>query len=94
MLQEAGQSKQARPLALHTRSTFRGAMTRFRKDMSIFEALAAHPGARQVFEKHGMTCCLCIGAQSESVEAGAILHQVDPDVVVDELNRLGDSAGA
>ena len=68
-------------------------MTRFSKDMSIFEALTAAPEARAVFESHGMACCLCIGAQSESVEAGAILHQVDPGVVVDELNRLaGDGA--
>lgn len=61
---------------------------RFTKDMSIFEALAAHPHARDVFDNHGMACCLCIGARSETVEAGAILHQVDPEVVVEELNRL------
>lgn len=61
---------------------------RFTKNMSIFEALAADPAARAVFESHGMACCLCIGAQSESIEAGAILHQVDPDVVVAELNQL------
>lgn len=68
-------------------------MTRFSKDMSIFEALAAEPGARDVFERHGMACSLCLGAQSETIEAGAILHQVDPDVVVGELNRLtGDGA--
>jgi hybrid cluster-associated redox disulfide protein len=63
---------------------------RFTKDMSIFEALAAVADARAVFERHGMACCLCIGAQSESIEAGAILHQVDPDVVVTELNLLSD----
>ena len=63
---------------------------RFTKDMSIFEALAADEGARTVFESHGMACCLCIGAQSETIEAGAILHQVDPDVVVSELNQLSD----
>jgi hybrid cluster-associated redox disulfide protein len=63
---------------------------RFTKDMSIFEALAAHPQARAVFESHGMACCLCIGAQSESIEAGSILHQVDPEVVVSELNQLPD----
>jgi hybrid cluster-associated redox disulfide protein len=56
--------------------------------MSIFQALAAHPHAGDVLDSHGMACCLCIGAQSETVEAGAILHQVDPDVVVAELNRL------
>ena len=63
-------------------------MTRFCKEMSIFEALAAEPEARDVFDRHGMACSLCIGAQSETIEAGAILHQVDPDIVVDELNRL------
>lgn len=68
-------------------------MTRFTKDMSIFEALAAEPSARDVFESHGMACCLCIGAQSETIEAGAILHQVDPETVVAELNSLcGDEA--
>ncbi len=60
----------------------------FTKDMSIFEALERQPEAREVFESHGMACCLCIGARSETIEAGAILHQVDPDVVVAELNRL------
>ena len=65
-------------------------MARFHKEMSIFEVLESDPGARGVFESHGMACCLCIGAQSETIEAGAILHQVDPEVVVEELNRLGD----
>jgi len=65
-------------------------MARFTKQMSILEALEADDGARRVFERHGMTCCLCIGAQSESVEAGAIMHQVDPDLVVQELNDLQD----
>ncbi len=60
----------------------------FTKEMSILAALEAHPGARDVFEAHGMSCCLCIGASSESIEAGAIMHQVDPDVVVRELNGL------
>jgi hybrid cluster-associated redox disulfide protein len=63
-------------------------MARFHKEMSIFEALESDPGARGVLESHGMACCLCIGAQSESIAAGAILHQVDPEVVVEELNRL------
>jgi hybrid cluster-associated redox disulfide protein len=65
-------------------------MARVHKEMSIFEALESDPGARRVFESHGMACCLCIGAQSETIEAGAILHQVDPEVVVEELNRLSD----
>jgi hybrid cluster-associated redox disulfide protein len=63
-------------------------MTRFTKQMSILEDLETDDAARGVFEQHGMACSLCIGAQSESIEAGAIMHQVDPDLVVEELNRL------
>jgi hybrid cluster-associated redox disulfide protein len=62
-------------------------MARFTKEMSILEALEADVGVRAIFERHGMSCCMCIGAQSESIESGAIMHQVDPDLVVDELNR-------
>jgi len=68
-------------------------MVVFTKEMSILEALESHPQARAVFESHGMTCCLCMGATSESVEAGAIMHQVNPDAVVDELNRLAAMKG-
>jgi hybrid cluster-associated redox disulfide protein len=63
-------------------------MTTFDKDMSIIAALEAHPGARAVFERHGMSCCLCLGASLESVEAGAIMHSVSAEEVVEELNRL------
>jgi hybrid cluster-associated redox disulfide protein len=68
-------------------------MAAFTKDMSIFKALEADSRARAVFESHGMACCLCIGAQSETIEAGAILHQVDPDLVVAELNGLAAEEG-
>jgi hybrid cluster-associated redox disulfide protein len=65
-----------------------GSMTTFHKDMSITAALEAHPGARAIFERHGMSCCLCLGASSESVEAGSIMHSVSADEIVEELNQL------
>jgi len=63
-------------------------MVEFSKDMSILEALGLHPEARHVFESYGMTCCMCMGAVSETVEAGAIMHAVDPNAVIEDLNRL------
>ena len=39
----------------------------FHKDMPIIEALAISPGARTVFEAHGMACSLCLGASTESI---------------------------
>jgi hybrid cluster-associated redox disulfide protein len=63
-------------------------MTTFSKDMAILEALELHPQAREVFARHDMACCLCVGADVETIEAGAIMHGVDADTVVEALNRL------
>ncbi len=63
-------------------------MSTFTKDMSILEALGLHPDARSIFERYGMTCSLCLGANYETIEAGAIMHSVDPDEVLRELNEL------
>jgi hybrid cluster-associated redox disulfide protein len=60
----------------------------FRKDMSILEALDTHPGARAVFERYGMTCSLCLEADHETIEAGAIMHSVDVIEVLQKLNEL------
>jgi hybrid cluster-associated redox disulfide protein len=69
-------------------------MRQFTKQMSILEALESHPDARTVFARWGMGCSLCIGAQLESIESGAIMHAVDPEAVVAELNRLDHAAAA
>jgi hybrid cluster-associated redox disulfide protein len=66
----------------------------FSKEMSILDALEQHPSARAIFESRGMACCLCIGATLESIEAGAIMHQVDPDEIVAELNRLPEPSAS
>jgi hybrid cluster-associated redox disulfide protein len=65
-----------------------GRVTVFHKDQAIIDALALHPGARAVFERYGMACSLCMGASSESIEAGAVMHCVSPDEVVTTLNEL------
>ncbi|MCL4439321.1 MAG: DUF1858 domain-containing protein [Firmicutes bacterium] len=60
----------------------------FRKDMSIMEALQVHPKARDVFKKHGMACLSCMGAVQESIQAGADMHSIDIDGLLNELNEL------
>ncbi|ADG82948.1 DUF1858 domain-containing protein [Thermincola potens] len=60
----------------------------FTKDMSIMSALQAHPKAREVFKKHGMGCLSCMGAMQESIEAGALMHGIDLDALLKELNDL------
>lgn len=60
----------------------------FTKDMSMMEALQADPRARDVFAAHGMGCIGCMGVSMETIEDGARMHGIDPQVVLTELNRL------
>lgn len=61
---------------------------RFTRDMTILEALRAHPLSREVFMRSGMTCVNCMGAQMESVEEGARMHELDVAQLLEELNGL------
>lgn len=61
---------------------------KFTKEMSIMEALQAHPQAHDVFTRHGLGCIGCMGAMLETIEAGARMHGIDVDVLVNDLNAL------
>ena len=60
----------------------------FSREMSILDALQAHPQARDIFKKHGMACLSCMGAIQESIEAGADMHGIDIELLLKELNQL------
>jgi hybrid cluster-associated redox disulfide protein len=60
----------------------------FTKDMSMMEALQADPRTRDVFAAHGMGCIGCMGVSMESIEDGARMHGIDPEVVLADLNKL------
>lgn len=86
MLHALKQGKRARGTLAEHADTDR--VIAFQKDMSIIAALGLHPEARAVFEQHGMACSICIGASTETIEAGAIMHGVEPDDIVAALNGL------
>lgn len=54
----------------------------------MMEALQADPRARDVFAAHGMGCIGCMGVSMESIEDGAKMHGIDPEIVLSELNKL------
>jgi hybrid cluster-associated redox disulfide protein len=56
--------------------------------MSMMEALQADPRAREVFAAHGMGCIGCMGVSMESIEDGAKMHGIDPEIVLQDLNKL------
>ena len=63
--------------------------SRFHQDMNIGEVLLAHPGAEKVIEKYfGNGCFTCPGIKTESIAFGAMMHGIDAEKVIAELNEL------
>ncbi len=59
------------------------------KNTIIGEVIKASPGARAVIEKHfGGGCFTCPGINMESIGFGSMMHNIDPQVIVDEINEL------
>jgi hybrid cluster-associated redox disulfide protein len=59
------------------------------KDMLIGDVINNVPEAGQVIVKYfGSGCFTCPGMRMESIDMGAIMHGVDPDKVVEEINSL------
>ena len=58
------------------------------KDTVIGEVIN-DPDARKVIEKYfGNGCFTCPGIKVESISFGAMMHNVDPEKVVKEINEL------
>ena len=58
------------------------------KDMGIMEIVQNHPETVEVFQKFGMGCIGCAAAHFENLEAGAKVHGIDIDAMVDAMNEL------
>jgi hybrid cluster-associated redox disulfide protein len=62
-------------------------MSAITRDMTFNEVLKKFPGTVKVFRSHGMQCAGCLGAEAETIEAGAVAHGVDPEALLAELNQ-------
>lgn len=58
------------------------------KDSTIAEAMRLCPGAPEIFRNHGMDCSACLAASAETIEEGALMHELDAQAIVDELNAV------
>jgi hybrid cluster-associated redox disulfide protein len=59
------------------------------KDSIIGDVIKDVPGAGKVIEKHfGNGCFTCPGINVESLSFGAMMHNLDPEAIVKELNEL------
>jgi hybrid cluster-associated redox disulfide protein len=59
------------------------------KDSIIGDVIKEVPGAQEVIQKHfGGGCFTCPGINVESISFGAMMHNLDPEMIVKEINEL------
>ncbi len=56
------------------------------KDMNIAQVLEGHQYLVPVFFRHGLFCLGCVMAQMESIEEAALVHGIDLDALLNDLN--------
>ncbi len=62
---------------------------KFTKDSLIGDVINSSPAAMKVIEKYfGNGCFTCPGVKMESISFGAMMHNMDPEKIVKELNEL------
>lgn len=61
------------------------------KDSVIGDIIREKPGAKDIIQKYfGGGCFTCPGINMESISFGAMMHNLDPDKIVKEINELED----
>ncbi len=65
-------------------------MKKINKKMKIAEILE-NPKIVAELLKKGMNCVGCPMASCETLELGAIVHGIDPDKLVEELNKIQET---
>ena len=63
-------------------------MEKITKDMGIMDIVTQYPETLQVFANYGMGCIGCAAARFENLEAGAKVHGIDPDEMVEAMNKI------
>ena len=58
------------------------------KEMTFAEIMGKNPEAGMVLMNKGMHCIGCGMAMMETLEQGALVHGLDPDKLVKELNGM------
>ncbi len=58
------------------------------KEMSILDIVNNYPETIEVFARNGLGCIGCAAARFENLEAGAKVHGLSADKLVEELNAV------
>lgn len=57
------------------------------KEMSIAELVEEHPEIEDLLEEKGMFCASCVLAKFDKVGNGAVLHGMDPEKLLEDINN-------
>ena len=63
-------------------------MEKITRDMTMGYIVKEYPQAAEIFQRYGMGCLSCPTAQLESLEKGAMLHGLDVEALLEELNKV------
>lgn len=61
-------------------------MAKVSKDMLIGQLLQVDPNIAPILMRAGMHCLGCPSSQMESLEEAAMVHGIDADVLIQQLN--------
>ena len=61
------------------------------KDMGIMEVINQYPDTVEVFMNSGMGCIGCAAAHFENIEQAAMVHGLDLDALMEELNGVASA---
>ena len=67
-------------------------MSQITKDTIIGDILDIAPQTAPVFMSIGMHCLGCPSSRGETVEQACMVHGVDVDALLEEINKLGPAA--
>jgi hybrid cluster-associated redox disulfide protein len=62
----------------------------YTQDTLIRDVLTSHVEAASIFERHGLACAVCMGADMESLSSVATMHDIPLDTLLADLNALDD----
>ena len=68
-------------------------MTRITKDTTIGEALQIDAGIIPILMGAGMHCVGCPSSAGETLEEAAMVHGIDPDMLIEEIQNYLQSIG-
>ena len=68
-------------------------MAQISKETRIGELLVTFPEAAPILMEIGMHCLGCPSSQMESLEEAAMVHGVDPDGLVEDINNFLEQQG-